>query len=176
MGRVVEAMAQKCCCCIPLKPGVMGILVILFVGDLDTMYNLQQQFGLPWDESEYGFYGFSFVLYRYSRWVFAVVLSLVSVGVIFYAHKGISTSSATVLRYLTGYAACKLFYETFINMIDSLWRHDEDVNTQSAQSVTIIGLIIGLVLTILIDIHYVDVFKSLADEVEKDQGDKGSSS
>jgi len=99
-------------------------------------------------------------------WVFGIAESLVSVGVIFYASKGVRTSSATVLRYVTGYAACKIFLEWFINSSETLRMEGPDID-----DATIIVFIIALVLQICLAIHYIDVFRSLANEFGADQGE-----
>merc|ERR1711972_6231 len=168
-----EAMAQKCCCCIPLAPGVMVILVLLFLGDLWLMYSLRQNFGgWPWEFFQHGLDAFARIICL--MWVFAIAESLVSVGVIFYAHKGVRTSSATMLRYVTGYAACKIFVETCVNTMETLRRML--MEGQSSDDAIIIELIIALVLNTCLGIHYIDVFRSLADELGKGHGETGSSS
>merc|ERR1711972_1116624 len=164
-----EAMAQKCCCCIPLAPGVMVILVLLFLGDLWLMYSLRQNFGgWPWEFFQHGLDAFTRSVCL--MWVFAIAEALVSVGVIFYAHKGIRTSSAAVLRYITGYASCKMFFETCANTMEAQWTQ------HGSNEGAFIVLIISLVLNICLGIHFIDVFKSLVDELDKGQDEKASSS
>merc|ERR1712113_635416 len=104
------------------------------------------------------------------------------VGVIFYAHKGVRTSSATVLRYVTVYVACKMLFE----MTETAWRGEDMVDQLNEAAViigshhwrnryyrdvqrSIIAEIIGLVLNICLGIHYLDVFRSLGNELGKSQ-------
>ena len=90
----------------------MIILVLLFLGDLLVIDSLRQNFGgWPWEFFQHGLDAFARIVCL--MWIFAIAEALVSVGVIFYAHKGIRTSSAAVLRYVTGYASCKMFFEIY---------------------------------------------------------------
>merc|ERR1712039_155002 len=137
-------------------------------------YSLQQNFGgWPWEIFQLGLGAFTQSVCL--MWVFAIAEALISVGVIFYAHKGIRTSSAAVLRYVTGYASCKMFFETCANTMEAQWMQAQWMQHGSNEGAFIV-LIISLVLNICLGIHFIDVFKSLVDELDKGQDEKASSS
>merc|ERR1712187_450348 len=135
------------------------------------MYTLQKEAGWPWAPEVWSSNN-SIRTYRFLfGWIFPIAESLVSVGVIFYAHKGIRTSSATMLRYVAVYVACKMFFQ----MKEARWL-SLDILGQLDEAA--IGPVVGM--SWLLNLGLCDItfkfLRSLADELGKSQVETGSSS